>query len=106
MWTFKTAFEFDNMLKQINMEFIEDLKANIAVIRKKNGEEIFPIRLKVRVITYRNPRVKRGEFFLEVFLSLFRQSAVRNGQHSVRVFGEFKIVRHNDNRQIFALVQI
>ena len=39
MWTFKTAFEFDNMLKQINMEFIEDLKANIAVIRKKTARK-------------------------------------------------------------------
>lgn len=34
MWTFKTAFEFDNMLKQINMEFIADVKKNVGVLKK------------------------------------------------------------------------
>ncbi len=39
IWTFKTAFEFDNMLKQINMELIGDLKENIAVIKRKAAKK-------------------------------------------------------------------
>lgn len=42
IWTFKTAFEFDNMLKQINMELIGDLKENIAVIKRKAAKK--PVR--------------------------------------------------------------
>lgn len=39
LWALKAAFEFDNMLKQINMELIGDLKENLAVIKQKTAKK-------------------------------------------------------------------
>lgn len=39
LWTLKMPFEFDNMLKQINMELISDLKENLAAIKQKTAKK-------------------------------------------------------------------